>query len=331
MSVVQTARGPIDSSQLGRTLVHEHIFAMDHEYTANYRPDFTDEKAVPDAAADLNALKASGIDTIIDLTVLGLGRYVPRIAKVAELTDLNIVVATGAWTTDLVPKGFTAWGPGLTFPTESEPMVDLFVRDIVEGINGTSVKAGELKCAIDFPGLTKGVERVMRAVGKTHVITGTPITVHTAPQNESGLVAQRVFKEEGVDLQDVIIGHCGDTKDLDYLMKLADEGSILGMDRFGLNSALSTPDRVEMIVKMIDRGYLEHLTLSHDCQCFSDFWPSMEARAKLLPDYHFRHISHAVIPALREAGVTEAQLDAMFVENPRRHFEGAARRFAARA
>jgi phosphotriesterase-related protein len=330
MTIVQTARGPIDSSALGSVLVHEHIFAMNLEYTANYRPDFVEEEAIPAAAAELSALKASGIDTIIDLTVLGLGRYVPRIAKVAALTDLNIIVATGAWTLDEVPKGFIAWGPGLMFDAP-EPMVDLFVRDIVEGIYGTNIKAGELKCAIDEPGLTPGVERVMRAVGRTHVLTGTPITVHTSSRTQSGLVAQRVFKEEGVNLEDVIIGHCGDTKDVDYLMKLADAGSILGMDRFGLSSMLGTEDRVKVIVEMVKRGYVDHLTLSHDCQCFSDFWPSMEARREILPDYHFRHISHNVIPALREAGITQAQLDTMFIANPRRHFEAAAARFAARS
>lgn len=77
MAQIQTARGTIDTADLGRVLVHEHVFLMDMEYTFNYRPDFFSEKTITDAADRLNELKAAGIDTIIDLTVLGLGRHMP--------------------------------------------------------------------------------------------------------------------------------------------------------------------------------------------------------------------------------------------------------------
>ena len=80
MAQVQTIRGPVDSSALGRVLIHEHIFLMDMEYTYNYREDFFEDATIANAAARLNALKASGIDTIIDLTVLGLGRHAPSLA-----------------------------------------------------------------------------------------------------------------------------------------------------------------------------------------------------------------------------------------------------------
>ena len=82
MSTVQTLRGPIDSADMGRTLIHEHVFIMDMEYTYNYRPDFFTPQTIADAAARLEALKASGIDSIIDLTVLGLGRHVPSLVAV---------------------------------------------------------------------------------------------------------------------------------------------------------------------------------------------------------------------------------------------------------
>jgi phosphotriesterase-related protein len=329
MAQVQTVRGPIDTSALGRVLVHEHVFLMNTEYTLNYRPDAFEEGTIDKAAARLSALKATGVDTIIDLTVLGLGRHLPNLARVAAKTDLNIIVSTGAYTFDETPSPFAFYGPGLLHDAP-EPMVDLFVRDIVEGTPGTGVRAGELKCAIDMPGLTPGVERVMRAVAKAHLATGAPITVHTAPQAETGLIVQRVLSEEGVDLEDVIIGHCGDTTDVDYLMKLADRGSILGMDRFGVNFTITPQQRIATIAEMVRRGYVDHLTLSHDCCCWSDFFPTVEAYNKAMPDHHYLHIHQEIIPALLDAGVTQAQLDRIFVDNPRRHFEAAARRFANR-
>jgi phosphotriesterase-related protein len=300
------------------------------EYTENYRPDFFSDETIVNAAARLNALKAAGVDTIIDLTVLGLGRHVPSLAKVATLTDLNIIVSTGLYTFNEVPGPFAFYGPGLLLDAP-EPMIDHFVKDITVGLAGTTIKAGELKCAIDMPGLTRGVERVMRAIAQTHRITGTPITVHTAPQAETGLIVQQILSEEGVDLENVIIGHCGDTSDIDYLMKLADKGSILGMDRFGINFTTTTEGRVRTIAEMIKRGYGDRLALSHDCTCWSDFFPTVEHYNAAMPDHHYLHISQQVVPALLEAGVTQLQVDRMFIDNPRRHIEGKAGRRAASA
>jgi phosphotriesterase-related protein len=326
MSTVQTARGPIDSSQLGKVLIHEHVFLMDMEYTINYRPDFFTPETIDTAAARLGALRDVGIDTIIDLTVLGLGRHVPSLIAVAEKTDVNIVLSTGLYTFDALPGPFQFHGPGLMCDAP-EPLVDLFIRDITEGMGGTAIKAGMLKCAIDEPGLTKGVERVMRAAGQANRATGTPITVHTAPREQTGLEVQRVLAEEGVDLADVIIGHCGDSDDIDYLMRLADKGSTLGMDRFGLNFDITTQARVDTIAGMVRRGYGAQLTLSHDCCiCWSDYFPKFEDYRRAMPDHQPRHIHDDVIPMLREAGVEEADIEAMFVNNPRRVFEAAAGR-----
>jgi phosphotriesterase-related protein len=321
MTTIQTMKGGIDSGALGRVLVHEHVFTMHTEYTQNYRTDFDEDLEIADAAEKLNRLKAAGIDTIIDLTVLGLGRYIPRLVKVAARTDINIVVATGCYTFHDVPLPLQNVGPGLAMDVP-DPMPELFVKDIADGIADTDVRAGELKCAIDAPGLTPGVERVLRAVGQAHVRTGVPITVHTLARTESGLVAQRVLAEEGVDLRHVIIGHSGDTTDVDYLMKLANAGSMLGMDRFGLGG-VKLEDRVATIVAMIERGYLAHLTLSHDCFCWTDCLPSKEVHAKRLPEHSYTYVSRKVLPALREAGVTRDQIDAMLIDNPRRHLEGA--------
>ncbi|ODR11213.1 phosphotriesterase [Mycolicibacillus koreensis] len=324
MTAVDTVRGPVDSAKLGTTLMHEHVFILGHEIRANF-PDFPspwDEEArIADAVAKLTECKARGIDTIVDPTVIGLGRYLPRIQQVNEQVDINIVPATGIYTYNDVPFQFHYIGPG-NIEDMPEPMVDLFVRDIREGIADTGVKAAFLKCAIEVPGLTPGVERVMRAVGQAHVATGAPITVHTNPHTESGLVAQRVLAEEGVDLSKVVIGHSGDSTDLDYLRRLADAGSYLGMDRFGVDMLCPFEDRVNTVAEMVRLGYAEKLVLSHDASCFID-WFTEEGRTAALPNWNFTHISDDVLPALRERGVTDDQITTMLVTNPRRYFEPA--------
>ena len=136
----------------------------------------------------------------------------------------------------------------------------------------------------------------------------------------SGLVAQQVLREEGVDLAKVVVGHSGDTTDLDYLCELADAGSMLGMDRFGLDVLLPYEDRVNTVVELVRRGYAGSIGLAHDASCFID-WFDPEAKVQTVPRWNYRHISEDVLPALLERGVSEADVETMLVTNPRRHFE----------
>src|ERR1700754_832802 len=230
MPQVNTVRGPLETGRLGVTLMHEHVFVLSPEIMQNYPESWGDEeKRVSDAIARLNELKARGVDSIVDLTVIGLGRYIPRIERIARATAINIIVATGIYTYHDVPMYFHYQGPG-TELGGPELMVDMFVRDINEGIAGSSVKAAILKCATDRQGVTPGVDRVLRAVAQAHRQTGVPISTHTHAHTERGLEQQRIFEEEGVDLARVVIGHSGDTTDIDYLEKLVAQGSYTGMD-----------------------------------------------------------------------------------------------------
>jgi phosphotriesterase-related protein len=316
---VDTVRGPISTSDLGVTLMHEHVFILSPEIIANYPEGWGDEDTrIASAIEKLNALKAIGVDTIVDPTVIGLGRYIPRIQRVAAGTDLQIVVATGIYTYNDVPMYFHFNGPDAPWKTP-EPMVEMFVRDITEGIADTGVRAGILKCATDAPGLTPGVERILRAVARAHRITGVPITTHTHAHRRRGLDQQRVFAEEGVDLSRVIIGHSGDTTDLDYLEELIAAGSYLGMDRFGLDNIASFDDRVDIVARMCERGHAGKMVLAHDASCYLDWLPEALLPAAL-PNWHFLHIHTDVLPALRQRGVTEEQITTMLVDNPRAIF-----------
>jgi phosphotriesterase-related protein len=198
-------------------------------------------------------------------------------------------------------------------------MVDMFVGDIRDGIAGTSVKAGMLKCAIDHKGMTPGVERVMRAVALAHKETGAPITVHTHPGSQQGLAVKTVLGEEGVDPRRVVLGHSGDSTDADHLSELADAGFLLGMDRFGINLETTFEARADIVVELCRRGYAESMVLSQDASCYFD-WIQQDLM-ELLPQWRYTHIHQEVLPYLLEHGVTQQQIDTMLVGNPRRYFE----------
>lgn len=293
---------------------------MTTEIAQNYPEGFGDEdRRVADAITRLNELKSRGVDTIVDLTVIGLGRYLPRIARIAAATELNIVVATGLYTYNDVPMHFHYLGPGAALGGP-EIMTDMFVRDIEQGVADTGIKAAILKCATDEPGVTPGVERVLRAVAVAHRRTGVPISTHTHAATRRGLEQQKIFAEEGVDLTRVVIGHCGDTTDLGYLEEIIAAGSYIGMDRFGIDAYLSFEDRVDTVVRMCERGHADKMVLSHDAACYFDALPE-EILPLALPNWHYLHIHNDVIPALKQRGVTTEQLDAMLITNPRKIFE----------
>jgi phosphotriesterase-related protein len=325
MPTVETIRGPVDTAELGRTYMHEHVFVLDADVQQNYPSEWgSEDERVADAVGKLKALAAQGIRSIADPTVIGLGRYIPRIQRIAEqVPELNIIPATGCYTYDQVPFFFYHRDPAVYAALgsdEPEPMVTMFTDDIVNGITGTGVKAAFLKCAIDEKGLTGGVERVMRAVARTHRGTGVPITVHTHPGSETGLVVKQVMcDQEGVDATRVVLGHTGDSTDVDHLSALADQGFILGMDRFGLYVGTTFEARADTVVEMCARGYAERMVLSHDTSCYLDM---VDPRiVQLMTTWTYLHIHDAVLPYLREHGVTDDQIDTMLVENPRRYFE----------
>ena len=312
MPHVETLRGPVETADLGFTLMHEHVFVLGQGVPENFPSVWDEEKETAYAREKLAELAGVGVSTIVDLTVMGLGRDIPRLREVVGEIPVNIIVATGIYTYNELPQYFQN--------RDEDAMAELFVRDITEGIQGTEVKAAILKCATDEPGLTPGVEKVLRAVARAHRSTGVPISTHTHPGTKRGLEQQRVFKEEGVDLGRVVIGHSGDSEDIDYLRALIDAGSYIGMDRFGLDHLLPTDKRVAIIARLCELGHAGRMVLSHDANCYIDWFP-MELIRNSVPNWHFRHISEDVLPALREAGVTDEQIRAMTTENPRRIFE----------
>ncbi|MCW2538328.1 MAG: php [Frankiales bacterium] len=326
MTQVESVRGPIASDTVGATLMHEHVFIFTPEFPENY-PEiigWDEDVKVKEAIERLTALKAAGIDTLVDLTVMNMGRYIPRLQQINEAVDINIIVATGVYTYDGLPHFLNLFGPGSLVP-DREPMVEMFVKDITVGIADTGIKAGILKCCTDKPGVTPTIERVLRATAQAHRATGVPISTHTDAGLRRGLEQQDIFENEGVDLSRVVIGHSGDTNDLDYLEEVLRRGSYLGMDRFGMedHSFLSFDERVRVVADLCEKGYADKMVLSHDASCWMDWLPN-EFRAGTavdFPNWHFLHISENVLPALKARGVTDDQIKAMLVDNPRKIFE----------
>ena len=316
MNSINTVLGTIQPNDLGFTLMHEHVMICASGLYRSY-PDLLGQNREERAIACLQAAKDQGIDSIVDATTFDLGRDPQLLADVSRATGVNIINVTGWWLD--VPRFL--WGVG---PNQ---MAREFIRDIEEGFRETGIKAGILKCAADFEGVTAPLETMARAVARAHVETGLPIMVHSYP---TGHVARRqiaIFREEGVDLTKVKIDHSNDTTDTEYLKWILDQGCFLGLDRYP-GRLVSPQERTRTLKRLIDDGYADRLCPSHDCICLhihneqaDGTIPEEHDFTKSNPDQYL-YMKRHVIPQLREMGVDEKIINQLFIDNPRRFFGG---------
>jgi len=310
MTRIHGVLGPIDTQELGFTLMHEHVGVVNWSMRESVNGWYDREEHVRRAVTELTAAQALGVRTIVDLTPINLGRDVHVMREVAEKSGIQIVAATGFYWNE------EPWMGGW----EADRLVEWLLPDIEKGIQGTDSKAGIIKCATDAPGVTDGNKKLLQVAARLHKATGVPISTHTSVHHGVGPLQQDVFEEEGVDLGRVVIGHCGDTEDVDHLESILARGSFIGMDRFGVEILLPTKERVSTVAALCRKGRADRMVLSHDASCCFDWYPA-EVIPKFAPKWNFRHISEEVLPALRAEGVAEDDLRRLTVDNPRRIFE----------
>jgi phosphotriesterase-related protein len=305
MPTVETALGSVATTDLGPTLMHEHIVTRSPGVQENW-PHLWDRDAILAIAERKMAdLHSRGIRTIVDLTTVDLGRDIDLIAAVARRSRVHVIVATGVW-----------WMPQRYFSSHGvDEVAELFIRDITVGIGASGVKAAIIKCATDTAGVTPVIDNILRASARAQKATGVPISTHTWAAGRTGEAQQAIFAQEGVDLRRVVIGHSGDSDDLGYLRGLMERGSTIGMDRFGLDHFLPTAKRVEVLARLCAEGYAGKMVLSHDANCWTDMLTEDDKR-RIRPLWHYNHISDDILPALRTAGVKDDQIEQMLVRNP---------------
>ena len=312
MGIINSVLGPLDTKALGFTLMHEHVICQG--FVARNYPELFGDRFMDRIIAGISESKKEGVDTIIDATTFDLGRDATVLVEISRRTKVNIIACTGWWMN--MPPYITGTSPDV--------YADLFIREIEEGIAGTGIKAGILKSAADFGGVTSAGEIMLRAVARAHCRTMVPIMLHSYAPEQVARRQLSILKEEGVDLKKVAVDHVNDTTDMEYLNWLLDQGCYLGMDRYpGLN--LSSGSRTETMKKLIDAGWIDRLLPSHDlCLAtpFAFYPPEVKESIEKSNPYGYLYLKKAVFPQLKEMGVPENELKTLCVNGPRKFFEG---------
>jgi phosphotriesterase-related protein len=319
MTTIQTVTGPIDSSQLGRTLMHEHLTVGYPGWESATNEPFDRAAATRFCIERVESMQSLGYQSMIDPCPNDLGRDLELMVAVAEATGFQIICATGLYKEH--EGGHAHWKFRARYEDVSEVMAELFIGELTNGIGSSGVRAGLIKVGTGLGDLTEHEAAVFAAAATAAAQTGAPITTHT----EDGTLGDRqqaVLTTAGVAPERVIIGHsCGST-DTDYHLRIARRGSYLGFDRFGIPT-VSDDDRAAALSRLVGHGAGDRIVVSHDSVwCWKgNPWPP-GLRDRIADQFVPTRFDEEIIPKLRDLGMTDAAIDRLTHHNPRRYFEG---------
>jgi len=315
--MINTVLGPCTPADLGVTLMHEHLLIGWPGWETDAAAPPVHRKEMLKICIDrMHELKALGLRSFLDPCPMDLARDAEFMAEVAQATRVNIICATGLYKED---QGATPYFKfRAQFSDAVGEMTEAFIKELTEGIGSTGIKAGILKVATQAHKITAYETMVLRAAARASKATGARITTHT-DEGTMGREQLDIFASEGVDLTHVIIGHSCGSADLRYHVDMLDRGCYLGFDRFGLE--ILQPDRLRTaaLIGLMGIGFHNRIVLSHDTVWCWRGRP-LPVAAELLPNWKPTHVFKNIIPALRDAGVSQQKIDALLIDNPQRFF-----------
>jgi len=311
--MVNSVMGPIDPKELGFTLMHEHINSVNPSMNYAFPDWFNQKETISKAIKQLKEAKQHGLKTIVDATPFNLGRDIRLLREVSEKSDIHIIASTGFYH---IEEPFL-------FGWNIDHLVNLLIQEVDTGIQGTEIKPGVIKCASETD-ISNTNERLLRVAARAHKQCGLPVITHSSSVNKNGLAQQEILSDEGVDSKKLVIGHCGDTVDVNYLESILETGCYIGLDRFGIDSLLPMNSRVDVFVELCEKGYENQLVVSHDYNVYIDWFPKEKYpifKAARAPKWSFHHIMEDIIPVLLEKGISKKQIKTITKENPMKIFQ----------
>jgi predicted metal-dependent phosphotriesterase family hydrolase len=300
---IETVSGAIDPAQLGLTLMHEHVL-VDFIGAAEAKPSRYDADAVYARVLPyLQQAKTLGVATLVECTPAYLGRDPRLLQRLAKASGLNILTNTGYYGANkdkhLPPHAFTE---------TPEQLAARWIREHRHGIDGTGIKPAFMKIGVDAGPLSAVDAKLVRAAAITHQATGLPIAVHTG-DGVAALEEIEILEKAGVPLSSFIWVHAQSEQDGALHLKAASRGAWVEFD--GISP--KTVDRhVALVLAMRKAGRFDRVLVSHDAGWFRVGEPN---GGEFRP---FDTLFTAFVPALKAAGVTEAEVRQLLVEHPRR-------------
>ena len=297
MGKARTVLGDIEAREMGFTYPHEHLWAVP---PASQKDRDLELSSFEGSVHELELFKSVGGCTLVEASTLDYGRDLAMLKKMSEKTGVHVIATTGFNKHIYYPK----WVGYLS----TQEIAKMLADDIVVGRDG--VRAGFLKIGTWYNMIHPLEEKTTIAAAIAHKMCGAPIWGHTEC-GTMGLEVCDLLEREGIDLTKVALGHLDRNPDEYYFLKLCECGIYVQFD--GPGKAKYYPDsvRVGLIKSIIEHGYVDQLLISGDM-----------GRASYLEGYGggpgFRYIKTKFIPRLLDEGVSQEDIDKIFIANPQR-------------
>ena len=303
MSQLMTVTGPIEASNLGFTLMHEHLLLdlLKDSWSVNnllYEPEL--------AYLEVMRYKNAGGVTLVDQTNRGLGQDPIEVKKLAERTGLNIILGCGWYREPYYEEYLNHW--------YVDEIAEQMITDITEGIDDSGVKAGIIgELGAHEKWVSPVEERVLRAGARAHHKTGLTIATH-GTNSPVALDQLDILKEEKVDFNRVVVGHCGSWPYPEFHAEIVKRGAWLSFDNLSDTNPYELKKCLKLIEQIVKAGNLDRILLSHDV-CYRTHYVSYGGCG-----YDF--ISTRLLDHLVGIGFTDEMFHQVMVDNPRRALTG---------
>ncbi|WFU31363.1 TatD family hydrolase [Bradyrhizobium brasilense] len=323
--MVQTVSGRISVESLGRTLMHEHLFIAFPGAWFDPLAKFDRGELIEEAIRRLVKLRTEhGVRTFVDPCPIELGRDVTLMKEISEKSGMQIICTTGFYYEEM---GLPIYWRRRTV----DEIAELYIREISHGIGDTGVKAGAIKVSTSAPAVTAHEKKFLEAACIAHQATGVPIITHTT-DGCAGPEQQELLAAGGVAAHRCLIGHCCSNVDPAYHRQVVDAGSYIGFDQIGMFYYQSDEVRADNLAKLVRDGFRAQIMMSMDRLCGRlgkynrqltvEEMAEMEHLKSLGLHQAHTYMFTDFIPLLHARDISQADIDSILEDNPRRFFAG---------
>jgi phosphotriesterase-related protein len=306
--MLHTLRGPISGEELGLILPHEHLFTdLRGPATSDYA------KADPDHVVRvigpyINQAQQNGVTALVECSTPGVGRNLLILQRLAESTTIHIIAPTGVYREGFIPHHL--------LDLEAEVLADIWINELIHGIEGSQIRAGFIKIALSDDGPRPIEVRSLKAAARASRETGAVIASHST----SWEVARRelaLLEDEGLELSRFIWVHANLETNRSSHLEAAKRGAYVELDAVG--AAWQDQERLlEDVLALIEAGYSSSILLSHDAGWYDPGQPDGHPVPEGIRGY--TSLIDDFLPALKKKGVSESTIHQITHINPLRAF-----------
>ncbi|CUN77658.1 phosphotriesterase-related protein [Eubacterium sp. am_0171] len=301
--MIQTVNGKISPEELGITMCHEHLALDLSPVRGDKDSDFDDTELILD---EIRKMQAYGVKSVVEVTCNDMGRDVEKLRMYSKACGIHIIAATGFYLEEYHSDAVREASP--------EELSEIFCKDILEGIDGTDIKAGVIgEVASGNPSMGPSERNVLIAAALAGKQTGLAVTTH-CQLGRLAMEQARLFEKYGMDPAKIVLGHLDLANDRTYYEEVLKTGVNIGFDTIGKTAYLSDEVRADNLMWLLERGWEERIVLSQDISRKS----YLSSRGKYSG---YMTVMKDFVPLLKEWGIQPGTLNKLLIDNPARIFD----------